>query len=359
MTMARQNIALPIQSPQYAAPRPTAVKLGALIKLGRLTFLPYSAVLFGLGTTIALYRGLPISLGRHLYGQVFIWCVHLMTHYCNEYFDLEADRANLAPTKMTGGSRVLVEGLLSPMTSLCSAILLLLSAVGLLYGMSTGARWIGGAMIALAWFYTAPPLRFNYRGLGELTVSLVLNVLAPLLGYHLQAGSIDAHLAIMLLPAAIIQTIRMMIMNLMDYEGDLAVGKKTLATLIGRRRVKHVYFFGQAVAYALSILFVRMGLPRLVLMFLALTLPLSIWQGVRLWREEERNVVKAGSIAFWASSHVALVVVSVSLGLVGSRLRTTPGAFNGEWLLCASIPVFFVCLIALKLLGSNRKLAGE
>lgn len=325
----------------FAAPQ-----LKALLKLGRLKFLPYSAVLFGLGATIALYRGDRIALGPYLYGQLFIWCVHLMTHYCNEYFDLEADRANPAPTRMTGGSRVLVDGLLSPVVSLGAAMSLLFVAVFLLSGMNTmGARGIGSTMLALAWFYTAPPFRFNYRGLGEITVSLVLNILTPLLGYYLQVGALDGWLALLLLPPAILQLIRMMLMNLMDYEGDLVAGKRTTVTMIGRDNVKYVYAAGQATAYVLVLLFVPMGLPRLVALLFILTLPLSIWQGVRLWRNDDRNVTKAGSIAFWASTHVAVVVAAESLGLLGIRLFELMGVIDRYWVLCAAIPALFLCLI--------------
>ena len=45
----------------------------------------------------------------------------LMTHYANDYFDLEADRANQTPTTWSGGSRVLPAGELSPRVALIAA----------------------------------------------------------------------------------------------------------------------------------------------------------------------------------------------------------------------------------------------
>ena len=42
----------------------------------------------------------------------------LMTHYANDYFDLEADRANRTPTRWSGGSRVLPAGVLPPRVAL-------------------------------------------------------------------------------------------------------------------------------------------------------------------------------------------------------------------------------------------------
>src|SRR4051812_8280311 len=73
-------------------------RVRAWVRLGRPKFLLYSALLYGVGAMLALLRGTKLSLGTYLYGQLFVSCVHLMTHYCNEFFDFEADRANPAPT---------------------------------------------------------------------------------------------------------------------------------------------------------------------------------------------------------------------------------------------------------------------
>ncbi len=331
---------------RLVSPRVTLADVRALVRLGRPKFLPYSAVLYALGATVAVHRGIPIAIGPYLHGQLFIWCTHLMTHYCNEYFDLEADRENRAPTPMTGGSRVLVEGLLPPAVALQAALVLLFLSVGLLSGMpSAGARAIGCGMLALAWFYTAPPLRLNYRGLGEVSVSLVLNVATPLLAYQLQAGPMDARLAFVLLPGAVVQVVRMMIMNLMDHDGDLAAGKRTLVTVVGRARVKHVYLLGHAAAYGLSLVFLGRGLPVAAVILLALTAPLSAWQAWRLGRGLDRDVGAAGSIAFWASTHVALVVVATSLGLVLDRALAGAARRDGSLLVCAAIPLLYLALI--------------
>ena len=47
-----------------------------------------------------------------------------MTHYANDFFDLEADRANRTPTRWSGGSRVLPDGVLPPRVALVAALVL-------------------------------------------------------------------------------------------------------------------------------------------------------------------------------------------------------------------------------------------
>lgn len=289
----------------------------AWVRLGRPKFLLYSALLYGLGASLAAFTGAPLRLDLYLRGQLLISCVHLMTHYCNEYFDFEADRANPAPTAWTGGSRVLVDGLLSPSVALGTAFVLMFTALALAVGLpSPDARWIALATVVVAWFYTAPPVQLNYRGLGELSVATVLHVLCPALAFRLQAGRLGWTLALVLFPSFVLQLVRMMVMNLLDYDGDRLVGKRTLVLLLGPRRATWAYALGQAIAYGSLPLLVRLGMPWSVAGAIALTLPLSLWQARRLLRGAHRDPRTGNNVVFWASTHVALVVVATSVGVL-------------------------------------------
>ena len=79
----------------------------AFIKLGRPLFLGGGFILFALGAAIAHACGHVIDTGRYVLGQAAVTAFQLMTHYANDYFDYDADVANLTPTKWSGGSRVL------------------------------------------------------------------------------------------------------------------------------------------------------------------------------------------------------------------------------------------------------------
>jgi 1,4-dihydroxy-2-naphthoate polyprenyltransferase len=160
-----------------------------------------SLLSYGVGAAVAAYAGLSIDLRLYALGQVFVWLVHLMTHYCNEYFDLSADQANAGTTGWTGGSRVLVEGALRPVVSLVASLVTLVCSLTIaITATSGGARAFALLAVGLAWFYTAPPFQFNYRGLGELTVALVLNFLFPFIGGYLQAGSVPHLLPFLCIP---------------------------------------------------------------------------------------------------------------------------------------------------------------
>lgn len=315
--------------------------LSAFLRLGRPKFLVYSLLFYVLGTSVVVHDGRAIDLGRWIHGVAFVWCTHLMTHYCNDYFDLAADSANLAPTGWTGGSRVLVEGHLRPITSLATAFVLLFASVALAMSMPfANAQWLAFLVIALAWFYTAPPLRFNYRGFGEVCVATVLSVAVPLLAYYLQSphASVAAPLVGVIFPLFVIQAARMVVMNLSDYQGDKVVGKRTLAVFLGPQQAAQAIVFGQVVAYSsIVVLMVLQVLPSPIGAAMLLTLPLSVWQSQRILRGAFGDPAVANSIAFWASTHVALAAAAATFGFIVTTAPVNSRALGASITLCATI----------------------
>ena len=331
--------------------------LAHLVRLGRPKYLLYSWLLYTLGVAGAAFLGQTPGPGTYLHGLLFVWCTHLMTHYCNEYFDMAADAANPSPTQWTGGSRVLVEGKLKPEVSLGASFVLLFFCLGLVPSMPRSGQYVALAALALAWFYTAPPFRFNYRGMGELVVTTVLNGCFPMVGYVLAAGETGLLPALLLLPAFLIQFVRMTIMNLLDYEGDRRVGKRTLVVQLGPQRILHLHALGQALAYVLLVPAALLwGLPGPVALCVAATSPLALWQVVRLYRGAHLDVRTRNSVVFWASTHCSLVVAAAYVGLllhafleVAFLSQEDPGHFSRLFL----VPLAFYSAILLRQIQTN------
>jgi 1,4-dihydroxy-2-naphthoate octaprenyltransferase len=348
------------RAPRARAPDGAArlSKVSALFRLGRPKFLIYSLLLYALGSAAVVHDGHTIDFSQWTHGLVFVWCAHLMTHYCNDYFDLAADSANPAPTGWTGGSRILVEGHLRPIVSLAVAFVLLFVALALALSMpGAGTRWLSFVMLALAWFYSAPPLRLNYHRLGEITVATVLNLAVPLLAYGLQSHhiSVSAPLLGIILPTFIMQTARMLVMNLSDYEGDKLIGKRTLAVALGPRRATYAIALGQFVGYgSILLLMAWKVLPTLVGAAMLLTLPISAWNVQRLLRGALRDPALANSVVFWASTHVALVAAAATLGLLAAtKVPAPPAALGASLVLCTVILVVFCALLVPQILRNR------
>lgn len=295
-----------------------AQRLGLLVRLGRPQFLVYSAVLVSLGGALSLTLGRPLVLGALLQTLLLVWTNHVMTHYVNEFFDLEADRANQSPTGWTGGSRVLAEGLLSPSVAIGAAVTLMLASVAQALCLPSEARLVAWLGLALGWAYTAPPFRLNYRGLGELTVATVLLGLVPLITVQLQGpGDLERYPWPVLVPAFLVQFVRMSVMNMADYEGDVQVGKGTLVVRLGPPRARRLHALGQGLALLwLPLGWCCFGLPGPVALALALTAPLGLWQARRVLRGEASDPRTADSVVFWATTHSATMMIMTLAGLV-------------------------------------------
>ncbi len=91
-----------------------STRLLSFVKLGRPQFLLGGLVFYGLGAALAAVDGASFDWRRYAWGQGVVTTIQLMTHYSNDYFDLEADRANSTPTRWSGGSRVLPSGAIPP-----------------------------------------------------------------------------------------------------------------------------------------------------------------------------------------------------------------------------------------------------
>src|SRR5690606_14420307 len=88
--------------------RTIAVWLQAL----RLKFYPMSWVAFALGALLA--AGSDAFMAWPFWnGLAFLFCLEVATVLSNEYFDMATDRANAHAGPFNGGSRVLVDGLLT------------------------------------------------------------------------------------------------------------------------------------------------------------------------------------------------------------------------------------------------------
>ncbi|MEV6977079.1 prenyltransferase [Kitasatospora sp. NPDC093806] len=325
------GFAAPVPAAAPALPRADRVR--AFVRLGRPKFLVQSMMVVGLGVSMSVHDGHAFRPGWFVLTMLFAWCTHLMTHYCNEYFDLDADRANASPTSWTGGSRVLVSGLLRPVVSLSTAFVLLFVSIVLIAVMPTTAtRLMAAAIVTLSWFYTAPPLRLNYHALGELACALVLYGLGPLLACTLQSGSVTRADLVYAGVVCALQFLRMSVMNLADIEGDRQTGKHTLAVNLGAPALIRLFVGGQVVVLAgMPTLWALDVVPPAGAVAVVVTSPVAVWVSHRLLTGALRVPAKANAVTFWASMHMPLTACAITLGLLAGAMDTDRGV-PGGWL---------------------------
>jgi len=267
----------------------------AFLRLGRPLFLGGGVVLYALGAMIAAATGHAIDGPRYALGQGAVIAFQWMTHYANEYFDYEADLANRTPTRWSGGSRVLVNGELPRKVALVAALGLLVIGAGLsalVVRDQAAALPTLLAMAALAWAYSAPPLRLCARGLGEVATAIIVTGLVPFLGFSLQAPDLAGvgTLLLALAPLALLQVAMLIAVKLPDVEADAAVGKRTLVVRFGSERGAQLYVVITTLAYLAIPIASLLGLPTRVVIAATLPVPVAAWRLSRISEDQKAGL---------------------------------------------------------------------
>jgi len=287
--------------------------------LCRLKFLLYSPILYTIGTIIAeIENNDDLNVYNYFIGIIFILNTHIMTHLYNEFYDIDSDRINKNPSPWTGGSRVLALNLLPIKVSLIAGHITLMISIILVCMMTNfSSIYLSLLIVFLAHAYSSPPLKLETRGLGEFTVMLVLNIMVPLLGFTQQAGDLVINkLFVILIPLAIIEFVRMMIMNIPDIEPDALTNKRTLVVRIGPKKTAIFYSVGIILSYILLLLMYFFNFPLLIIFLLLSTAPLGLWIAYRLIRGDWKSTSKLWNLPFWASTHNGFVAALALLGLI-------------------------------------------
>jgi 1,4-dihydroxy-2-naphthoate polyprenyltransferase len=283
--------------------------------LSRPIFLLGGLVAFALGAGIAHAQGCAIHLAPYLLGQLFVTGLQLMTHYLNEYWDIDADRLNESRTMFSGGSGVLVVGMLSRGTALtaaivCLAISVIAAAVLIILGSaSLLGLWLILWIFLGAYFYSSPPLSLASSGVGELTASLVVAGLVPTLALVLSGGRPTPTLALVVAPMVLLHYAMLLGFEIPDEQSDREAGKRTLLVRIGRYRAGLIHNICLLTGTLLVVLVPQRTVSFWAILFPALILvPLSVWQMITVMQVASGRCVRFGRVTFTAATIFSLAI---------------------------------------------------
>lgn len=296
-----------------------AMRIRDFIRLTRPLFLFGGFLLYALGTITAAVEGIEIQLSRLVIGQVLVTLIQLMTHYSNEYYDLQADALNLNRTPFSGGSGVLINGSISPAAALLAAHVTALGAILILIFVAPQSPVVffaGAASLLASWSYSAPPLALSRSGLGEITASLIVALMVPFIGYTFQSGgTISLSLLLICLPLILIHFAMLIAFQIPDRFADQAVGKRTLAVRLGLRRTVLAHNGALLLACLVVLGLVLNQVPGTRLAWLAV--PLAVWQIITFRQERILNSPRYLSLTMGA---IALFGFSAALWVAGYLL---------------------------------------
>jgi 1,4-dihydroxy-2-naphthoate polyprenyltransferase len=238
----------------------------------RLRTLPaaLAPVLVGTGTAAALdgFRPLPALLAL-----VVALALQIGVNYANDY----SDGRRGTDTDRVGPMRLVGSGAAAPRQVLIAAFLAF--GVGALAGLGLAAlsSWwlvaVGAVCIVAAWTYTGGPIPYGYRALGEVFVFVFFGPVAVVGTTYVQTLTLPGLAFAVSVPIGLLIVAILVVNNLRDIDGDAAVGKRTLAVLLGGRAMRLVFVGLFVVAFAVI---AAVGVPRPWVLLALLASPLAV-----------------------------------------------------------------------------------
>ncbi len=287
-----------------------------------------STIPMAVGAAMAYaYRG-AFSWGWFLAGVAAIYLLEIGKNAVNEYIDwLSGVDRFVTPDKRTpfsGGKKTIVDGKLTLKENLYIGIITITagSLLGLVIVLARefNVLWIGLAGVFFALFYSLPPFKFAYRGLGELVVGFTFGPLITTGTFLVQTHTITVETVLASLPLGFIIANVLWINQYPDYEADLKGGKMNGVVRLGREKGVNVYALLFALAYLFHLVFSLYSGNFFGLLPL-LTLPLA-WRAVLVARRHFNDIPRL----IEANAKTILVYQLTGLGMIIAILM--PVLFN-------------------------------
>jgi 1,4-dihydroxy-2-naphthoate octaprenyltransferase len=223
---------------------------------------------------------------------------HMALNMTDDYYDFRhlvdvfaADGKN----PYTGGSGLLSSGLIQPqkMRQVFITFYIIAISIGVFLGIMRGALVLLLLVIGFfcAYFYTAPPIRFGYRGVGELAQLLCFGPGIGIGAYYVQAQRISWEAFWGTLPFGIMLFSMITINEIPDYSEDRKGGKLNLVARFGRETGVWLFIVSLLSAYAVILVGVILGRIPVLGMISLLTLPIA-YKAISILRAYYQEPIK-------------------------------------------------------------------
>jgi 1,4-dihydroxy-2-naphthoate polyprenyltransferase len=227
-------------------------------------------VFVGTGVAAALDG---FRLGPALLALLVALALQVAVNYANDYSDgkrgTDADR--VGPMRLVGSDAATPRQVL-----VAAGVAFAVAAVAGLALAAVSSWWlvaVGAVSIVAAWTYTGGPIPYGYRALGEVFVFVFFGLVAVVGTAFGQTESLDGLAFVAAVPIGLCSVALLVVNNLRDVHGDAAVGKRTLAVLLGESRTRVAYTGLLVVAFGVV---VAIGVARPWALLGLLAAPLAV-----------------------------------------------------------------------------------
>ncbi|MFC1725078.1 1,4-dihydroxy-2-naphthoate octaprenyltransferase [candidate division KSB1 bacterium] len=236
-------------------------------------------VLLGSSIAAALNKDLAFNWLYFILAVLGGMLVHAGTNLFNDYYDY---KGGIDREGTLGSSGLLVGKLMKPSQTfkggVVSFFLAVVIGVFFVIKFQFDTFFIGLCVFGLlsGIFYTASPVSFKYRALGDFQVFLSMGVLMTVGSYYIQTGEFSWIVVLYSIPISILVDAILHSNNLRDIEDDRKAGITTLAMMLGESGARILYYSLLIGAYVWVVLCVIFFKLHPVVMVSLLSLPLGI-----------------------------------------------------------------------------------
>jgi len=170
------------------------------------------------------------NMSANLFDDYFDYKAH-HAHYRN-VLNREGFRARIGKCVYLTSGQATPGQLLGVSIALMGITFLIGGVVFYFRGMPVLA--IAAITAVLAIFYSGPPLRLSYHGLGELVIGVIFGPLNMIGTYYAACGAMDQALVLISIPVGLLVMNIIYVHSMLDVVADKKTGKHTLAVFLNR-----------------------------------------------------------------------------------------------------------------------------
>lgn len=322
MQVAGEKRALPPVHPLEPTLARFSNPLARYLFATRPAFLSVTLFAWLVGLAAAFTDGLSLSIGLAVVTLVFAMVAHAGVNVLNDYYDALNGTDAINTERIfpyTGGSRFIQNGVLSAAQTAWFGTILFAAVIVagsiLAWVSSPGLLAIGVAGLFIGWAYSAPPLKLNSRGVGELCVAAGFALIVVGTDY-VQRGAFGSVPAVAAVSYALLVANVLYLNQFPDRAADAASGKRHWVVRLPLTQARYAYVAIAVGAYLwLAAAVVAGALPPLALLaFLAVPLTALAARNL-LWHAQERGRLRQAiqCTIGAASVHGALLAAGLAL----------------------------------------------
>jgi 1,4-dihydroxy-2-naphthoate octaprenyltransferase len=246
-------------------------------KAARAPFLVVSFIPAVLGGIMGYYNGY-FDWQIFILATIGIVMAHGAADFIDDYYDFI--NGNLGNKEQQFHDSPLIRGEVSLKQVLFASLITLGIALAagiyllIVVGLPVLYLMLAGTFIVL--FYTAPPIRLNYRGLGETMLFFAFGPMIVFGIYYVLSGNFSWEPVFASIPIGIFTMNVGIVSNTFDYEDDVISGKRCIPVRFGQKVAVNIIITGTVVAYLSVIAGILFNFLPLWSLLTFLTLPLAV-----------------------------------------------------------------------------------